>query len=186
MKLPVLLNKFYFWTCLLSWLRYLKRSFHQLLKVDLEMLSMQSCREDYKYPADWITSRMMCTFALVGNKTEGIKCDSCNFQNQDACQGDSGGPLVWENTDRNRYELIGVVSWGVGCASKNHPGVFAKLSYFWKWGNSILIHTYTWCMSLYNFFFSWILKKTRKSTFCSGWKLQKSCHHKTKSQKQNT
>ena len=37
----------------------------QLLKVDLEMLSMQSCREDYKYPADWITSRMMCTFALV-------------------------------------------------------------------------------------------------------------------------
>ena len=86
-------------------------------------------------------------------------------QNQDACQGDSGGPLVWENTDRNRYELVGVVSWGVGCASKNHPGVFAKLSYFWKCVNLFLffniLSTFT-CFDIIDYIFQLDSQKDKK------------------------
>ena len=37
----------------------------QLNKVDLELLSMQSCRNDFKYKNNWITSRMMCTWVKV-------------------------------------------------------------------------------------------------------------------------
>jgi len=101
----------------------------KLQEVDLEIIWMKECREDFHYKKNWITSKMMCTFK----------------QNSDACQGDSGGPLVRVNPTSGKYEQVGVVSWGIGCASPKYPGVFVKLSHY-------LI---------------WILEKTSKSTFCS-------------------
>ena len=43
---------------------------------------------------------------------------------QDACQGDSGGPLY----DQENNALVGVVSWGEGCADPSFPGVYSQVS----------------------------------------------------------
>lgn len=47
-------------------------------------------------------------------------------------QGDSGGPLITEREDK-KYELIGVVSWGNGCARPGYPGVYTKVTRYVDW-----------------------------------------------------
>jgi hypothetical protein len=46
---------------------------------------------------------------------------------KDGCQGDSGGPLVVEGVDQD-LQVIGVVSWGIGCARDGLPGLYAEVA----------------------------------------------------------
>lgn len=59
-------------------------------------------------------------------------CAGYSAGGRDACQGDSGGPLVLDNAPGS---LIGVVSWGRGCAGVDSYGVYARVSHFITWIN---------------------------------------------------
>lgn len=79
-----------------------------LMVAFIQVLPDSGCRE-YR---DYAPSTMLCA---GGTNGFGATVDSC--------QGDSGGPLV-----TNTWRLIGVVSWGEGCADPKFPGIYARLA----------------------------------------------------------
>ena len=45
----------------------------------------------------------------------------------------SGGPLFEKYGKNNEFVLMGITSWGVGCALDNFPGVYTKVGNYRKW-----------------------------------------------------
>jgi len=92
----------------------------ELMAVELDVISNSECeaasRGGYSY-SGYVYDSMICT----------------ETTDKDACQGDSGGPLVVESDNfwGSQDVLIGIVSWGVGCAYL--PGVFARVSNGMDW-----------------------------------------------------
>lgn len=84
-----------------------------LQKVFIPTISTKSCSMLYRKYHEEITNRMFCAGYLQGGK--------------DACQGDSGGPL------RVKGKLMGIVSWGFGCAQPDHPGIYTSVPTLRKW-----------------------------------------------------
>jgi secreted trypsin-like serine protease len=69
--------------------------------------------------------------AYNGRIKEGMLCAGYREGGIDSCQGDSGGPLVWRTADGP--VLVGIVSWGDGCARKLKYGIYTRVSVFRDW-----------------------------------------------------
>ncbi|EDV35576.1 uncharacterized protein Dana_GF12546 [Drosophila ananassae] len=83
----------------------------QLQYVNLKIVSQAQCASSTYGYGSQIKSTMLCAYTV----------------GKDACQGDSGGPLVSGGV------LVGVVSWGYGCAYTNYPGVYADVATLRSW-----------------------------------------------------
>ncbi len=89
----------------------------KLNKVEIPLVSTDSCNEKSVYDGS-ITDRMICAGLPKGGK--------------DSCQGDSGGPL-FTPTASGDFKLVGVVSWGEGCARPGKYGVYSKVNVMVDW-----------------------------------------------------
>ncbi|KAK0384039.1 hypothetical protein NLU13_8128 [Sarocladium strictum] len=83
-----------------------------LLKVTVPVVSRATCRSEYGSSA--ITNNMVCAGLPQGGK--------------DSCSGDSGGPLV-----NASGTLVGLVSWGNGCARAGYSGVYTRVGNYVQW-----------------------------------------------------
>jgi trypsin len=95
------------------------RSIQLLSFVDLNIDPQDTCVRRYKLGNAPVTDNMFCA-------------SKSKPRPQDACQGDSGGGSFSKPIGAG-YELVGIVSFGKGCATPGFPGVYTKLAPFRPW-----------------------------------------------------
>jgi len=80
----------------------------------------------------------VCAEAMQSTGTQivdGMLCAGGD-EGKDSCQGDSGGPMTVDNN--GKQELIGAVSFGIGCAEGGLYGVYADVYYYLDWINGVV------------------------------------------------
>ncbi len=77
------------------------------------------------YKSEQITNNMLCAESSVQENPT------------DTCFGDSGAGLTIQNGLDKPY-LLGIASWGVGCAKSGYPGVYTRVANYNNWINGYI------------------------------------------------
>eukprot|EP00794_Sanderia_malayensis_P003627 gene3627-4141_t len=102
--------------------RYLGRPSKPLVLVRLPLVSTDTCNG---------------TNAYRGTIKDGMLCAGRSRGGLDTCQGDGGGPLTCEIRP-GKHVLVGISSWGSGCANPNKYGVYTDVRKYLSWIKGII------------------------------------------------
>ncbi|XP_058694701.1 plasma kallikrein-like isoform X4 [Poecile atricapillus] len=86
-----------------------------LQKAPVPFMSKEECQARYRRQR-------------IGDK---VICAGYDEGGRDACKGDSGGPLSCRHEEL--WYLVGITSWGEGCARPRQPGVYTKVADYSDW-----------------------------------------------------
>ncbi|KAM6073099.1 coagulation factor XI-like isoform 1-T1 [Theristicus caerulescens] len=86
-----------------------------LQKATVPLMSKEECQARYRK-------------RRIGDK---VICAGYDEGGRDACKGDSGGPLSCRHEEV--WYLVGITSWGEGCARPRQPGVYTKVAEYSDW-----------------------------------------------------
>jgi len=95
-----------------------------LQSVELDMMARNEIIDKSEYTTDDIH------LGMIGGHGVG----------KDTCQGDSGGPMY----NKASKKVVGVVSWGIGCAEQGYPGIYADVGFYFDWIASHVAHVRTY------------------------------------------
>lgn len=97
---------------------------YQLRKVDIIVNDAETCNS--------IDSRLLNHLYVP----ESMICAGLTaLGGKDTCNGDSGGPLLYKSSslssdDGGKQSIIGITSFGLGCARPNFAGYYTRISYY--------------------------------------------------------
>lgn len=92
----------------------------RLQEVELQLADQDQCEETYRD----------LTGAGLG---PGTLCAGHDEGGRDACQGDSGGGLLLLDQQSGSFTQVGIISTGIGCARRDLPGVYTRVSHYAQW-----------------------------------------------------
>ena len=100
-----------------------------LMKVDLPVLDTRICENQLKQTKLGYNFRLDRSMICAGGEP-----------GKDACEGDGGSGLVCESN--GQWNVVGLVSWGLGCGQGGVPGVYTNVGHIRHWVDKIILPYY--------------------------------------------
>jgi len=104
-----------------------------LLEVEVPIVSDTVCEAASSDSVTFSSGGQCVTSSQNYNNAISSDMVCAGSSGKDSCQGDSGGPFTVKSSSTSQHDLVGVVSWGYGCAADGLYGVYAEVAQLRTW-----------------------------------------------------